>query len=197
MDFNDGLGEFKTPKKFSTNFINILKEKSARSTEIQNKFQVFTDIESENKEQGLNTQRFKIQARKAKLNPQTKAANTKVTETQKLNTKKIIYEGRTDNHNNLKKVLQSIVKRKYTIKYTNNYTILYVEDEKDHKNLFSSFREAKISHHSYSSRSEKSQAFVLRGIAECTTIEQIEKDLMLSYDIKVRDFYKMSTLSTS
>lgn len=85
------------------------------------------------------------------------------------------------------------MKRKYTIKYTNNYTILYVEDEKDHKNLFSSFREAKISHHSYSSRSEKSQAFVLRGIAKCTTIEQIEEDLMLSYDIKVRDFYKMST----
>ncbi|CAH1110563.1 unnamed protein product [Psylliodes chrysocephalus] len=105
----------------------------------------------------------------------------------------IVVEGRTDNHNNLKKDLQSIVKGKYTIKYTSNSTILYLEDEQDHKNLLASFREAKISHHSYTSRAEKSHAFVLRGIAEGTTLEQIEEDLMLSYDIKIRDSYKMST----
>lgn len=37
------------------NFINILKEKAARSIEIQNKFQVLTDTESESKEQGTNS----------------------------------------------------------------------------------------------------------------------------------------------
>lgn len=104
----------------------------------------------------------------------------------------IVVEGRTDNYNSLKKNLHNIVKGKYTVKYTSNSTILYLEEENDHNNLLASFREAKISHPSYTRRSKKSHAFVLRGIVKCTTIKQIEEDLMMSYDIKIRDSYKMS-----
>lgn len=63
----------------------------------------------------------------------------------------------------------------------------------DHKNLIDSIKASKVSYHTYTSRAEKSHAFVLRGLTTGTTTEQIEEDLMISYDIKTREIYKMST----
>ncbi|CAH1101554.1 unnamed protein product [Psylliodes chrysocephalus] len=96
-----------------------------------------------------------------------------------------------DNHNSLKKDLQNNVKGRYTLKYTNNSTIIYVEEQNDYKELISSVNESKISYHT--SRNEKSHAFVLRGLTTGITTEQIEEDIMHAYDIKAREIYKMST----
>ncbi|CAH1107073.1 unnamed protein product [Psylliodes chrysocephalus] len=199
METNDSEG-FKTPKKFSTNFVKVLREKAVRSIKLQNKYNALSDTDSDEE----NYPPKKNDTKKAATDrpketethkpPKTNTVNkTNPTIPKKSTMPPIVIEGRTDNHNSLKKDLQSIVKGKYTIKYTSNSTILYLEELADHKNLLASFREAKISHHSYTSRSDKSHAFVLRGIAEGTTLEQIEEDLMQSYDIKIRDSYKMST----
>ncbi|CAH1111501.1 unnamed protein product [Psylliodes chrysocephalus] len=196
MDTITGEGASITPKKFSTNFVNILKEKAARSIKVQNKFQPLSDTDSD--EEDTNTQKPPLATKKPKARIVTKNNKTDNTETTKnLNIKTsmppIVIEGRTENHNTLNKDLQNIVEGKYTIKYTSSFTIIYVEEPSDYLNLISSIKETKISYHTYTSTTEKSHVFVLRELTTGITTEQIEEDLMHSYDIKVCEIYQMST----
>ncbi|CAH1099382.1 unnamed protein product [Psylliodes chrysocephalus] len=201
MDTDVGEGEFKTPRKFSTNFVKILREKAVRSIQLQNKYKVLTDTEDSDDEAYVTSRKPETQQ------PSTSKTNTKEnSRTTKANNPKtttivprrtamppIVIEGKTDDHNSLKNDLKNIIKGKYTIKYTNNSTIIYAEDKKDYTDLLASVKESNISHHTYTNRADNSHAFVLRGLNTGTKIEDIEEDLIQTYDIKTREIYQMST----
>ncbi|CAH1106718.1 unnamed protein product [Psylliodes chrysocephalus] len=47
METNAAEGGFKTPKKFATNFVKVMREKVVRSIKLQNKYHVLTDTDSD------------------------------------------------------------------------------------------------------------------------------------------------------
>ncbi|CAH1106445.1 unnamed protein product [Psylliodes chrysocephalus] len=196
MDTDTNTGEFQTPKKFSTNFVKILRQKAVRSLNTKNRFEVLSESESENDEQHKDPPVKKGGDSKPQAPPKPKPPTTGANSTKtakKSVMPPIVVEGTTDNHANLKKDLKNIITGPYTVKYTTNSTILFVEKQQDYSDLITSIREAKIPFHTYTSRAEKSHAFVLRGLTNGTEKEHIEEDLIQSYDIKPREIYQMST----
>ncbi|CAH1099653.1 unnamed protein product [Psylliodes chrysocephalus] len=201
MDTNEGEGAFKTPKKFSTNFVKVLREKAVRSIKLQNKYNVLTDTDSDD-EASLPSKKPVTQHPTTSIQSGTENKPPSIVNNSAKNPPNvprraamppIVIEGKTDNHSTLKTDLQNIIKGKYSIKYTNNSTIIYVEDKKDYTDLLDSVKESKISHHTYTNRSEKSHAFVLRGLNTGTKIEDIVEDMIQSYDIKTREIFQMTT----
>lgn len=55
-----------------------------------------------------------------------------------------------------------------SVKYTNNSTVLFVDEKEDHKRIMQRFKDENIAHHTFTNITDKSQAFVLRGLAEGT-----------------------------
>ncbi|CAH1106720.1 unnamed protein product [Psylliodes chrysocephalus] len=104
-----------------------------------------------------------------------------------------IGHGRTENHATLTKDLKAIIQGKYTVKYTNATTVIFTETLEDYEALLGSIKQAQISHHTYTNKTDKTHAFVLRGLADGTEIEAIEEDLIASYEIKPKEIFKMTT----
>ncbi|CAH1113940.1 unnamed protein product [Psylliodes chrysocephalus] len=104
-----------------------------------------------------------------------------------------VKDGSTDNHSNLTKDLKGIIKGKYSVKYTNATTIIFTENEEDYNTLLGSIKEAEIPHHTYTSKADKTHAFVLRGMANGTEKQDIVEDLRETYEIKTKEIYLMST----
>lgn len=86
--------------------------------------------------------------------------------------------------------LRSKVKGGFGVKHTNNSTILFIDEKEDYLRVLQCVREENIAHHTYTTTEEKSHAFVLRGLAEGS---KIEDDLIRHYDIKVRNIFRMNT----
>ncbi|CAH1115871.1 unnamed protein product [Psylliodes chrysocephalus] len=86
-----------------------------------------------------------------------------------------------------------IIKGQFNIKYTNALTIVFTEEKSDYDNLLTNIKSEEVAYHRYISKSDKSHAFVLRGLGEGTKIDDLEEDLMNSYEIKVRSTYRMTT----
>ncbi|CAH1115858.1 unnamed protein product [Psylliodes chrysocephalus] len=105
----------------------------------------------------------------------------------------IIIDGKTASQNTLVQDIKKIVKGKFSIKHTNNSTILFLEEKEDHEKMVTNIKTEKLPFHTYSNRDEKTHAFVLRGLAEGTKIEDIDEDLTEEFDIKARSIYRMNT----
>ncbi|CAH1110394.1 unnamed protein product [Psylliodes chrysocephalus] len=128
------------------------------------------------------------------------ASNTKTTQKKASTTPKtknhmppIIIDGKTMSQNSLITDIKRIVTGKFSIKHTNTSTILFLEEKEDHEKMVKSIRTEKLPYHTYSNRDEKTHAFVLRGLADGTKIEDIDEDLTEEYDIKARSIYRMNT----
>lgn len=105
----------------------------------------------------------------------------------------IVVDGQTKNQNTLIQDLRATVRGNFSVKHTSNSTILFVDEKEDHNKVIKNIQEEKISYHTYTTREDKSHAFVLRGLAEGTKITDLEEDLESQYDIKARNTYRMST----
>ncbi|CAH1099610.1 unnamed protein product [Psylliodes chrysocephalus] len=88
--------------------------------------------------------------------------------------------------------MKQIVKGKFSVKHTNNSTILFVEEKEDHEKMVSNIRAEKLPYHTYSNRDEKTHAFILRGLADETKIENIDEDLSEEYEIKAKNIFRMN-----
>ncbi|CAH1106697.1 unnamed protein product [Psylliodes chrysocephalus] len=105
----------------------------------------------------------------------------------------IVIDGKTSNQKALIQDLKSIVKGDFSLKHTNYTTILFVENKDDHTNVVKNMKDEKMSYHTYTHRDDKSHAFVLRGLAEGTKINDIEEELEEEHEIKPRAVYQMKT----
>ncbi|CAH1109239.1 unnamed protein product [Psylliodes chrysocephalus] len=193
---------FETPRKFSSNFQRLIREKSKLTlTTTSNKFKPLTD------DSDLDDEIGKIVKRKRKNTPKDAIPNNKATEkqatnvpapvqtkkmpparaTQANNTKKssmspIVVDGKTVNQSALIQDLKAKIKGGFSVKHTNNSTILFVGDKEDHLRVLQSVKDENIAHHTYTNNDDKSHAFVLRGLADGAKTQDIEDDLVAEYD---------------
>ncbi|CAH1110659.1 unnamed protein product [Psylliodes chrysocephalus] len=196
---NEGFEKPKKYKKFKTNFVKLLERKAALTIPLSNKYDSLSDSEPEQDQTAPPPPKIKEKATPnipIKGNSVMSSAQT-TKEAPKTNKKSVIppivVDGRTDNHSSLTNDLKAIVKGKYSVKYTNTTTVLFTETMEDYESLLGSIKQAQIPHHTYTSKLEKTHAFVLRGLVNVTEIEEIEEDLIASYEIKPREIYKMTT----
>ncbi|CAH1105260.1 unnamed protein product [Psylliodes chrysocephalus] len=97
------------------------------------------------------------------------------------------------NQANLVNDLKGIVKGEFSIKHTNYTTIIFVKNKEDHQRVLENIKSENMPYHTYTSRDDKSHAFVLRGLAEGTKIAHIEENLEEEHEIKPLAVYQMRT----
>ncbi|CAH1107463.1 unnamed protein product [Psylliodes chrysocephalus] len=203
------IDEFQIPKKtkkFRTNFIKMLEQKAAATISTTNRFEAIGESESdsesetepttstENKIKGKATPNIRIKGQSTRQKSSVKNTIGEKTKPKSRDTiPPIVIDGNTDNHVNLAKDLKEIVKGKYSIKYTNATTVIYTENDGDYKKLLSSIKEAEIPHHTYTSKADKTHAFVLRGMGKGVEKNAIIEDMQETYEIAVKEIYLMST----
>ncbi|CAH1098700.1 unnamed protein product [Psylliodes chrysocephalus] len=111
----------------------------------------------------------------------------------KTSTPPIVIDGKTANQSSLLNDIKEIVKGKFSIKHTNNSTILFVDDREDHMKMVENIKADKLPFHTYATKDDKTDEFVLRGLADGTKIADIEEDLQEEYKIKIKEIYRMNT----
>lgn len=196
---------FITPRKFSPNFEKLIREKTRKTlAKTNNIFQALIEhFDSEiDDDLGRIVKRKSVKAREAKSNEkpsdkpeetiesilaENKASNNKTFQ------KKVTPAPKNKNQNTLINDIKSIVTGKFSIKHTNNSTILFLEEKEDHEKMVRRIRAEKLPYITYTNREEKTHAFVLRGLADGTKIEDIDEDLTEEYDIKARFIFRMNT----
>lgn len=99
MDTDTNDGKFQTPKKFTTNFVKVLRQKAVRSLNLKLRYKVLTESESEAEEEPKGPP--ETQGGNSKTEALPKPINT-ATNTAKAAEKPamppIVVEGITDNH---------------------------------------------------------------------------------------------------
>ncbi|CAH1104546.1 unnamed protein product [Psylliodes chrysocephalus] len=105
----------------------------------------------------------------------------------------IVVDGKTINQNILIQDFKAKIKGGFSVKHTNNSTILFVDDKEDHQKVLQSVRDENIAHHIYTNTEDKSHKFVLRGLADGTKTQDIEDDIETQYEIKVKNIFRMNT----
>ncbi|CAH1099728.1 unnamed protein product [Psylliodes chrysocephalus] len=196
---NEGFQKPKKYKKFKTNFVKLIEKKVAATIPTSNRYDSLSESEFEQEQitvlpatsKGKSTPNLVIKGNSTTSSTKTAKEPPKVNK--KSTIPPIVVDGRTDNHATLTKDLKAIIKGKYSVKYTNATTVIFTEDMEDYESLLGGIKQAEIPHHTYTSKSEKTHAFVLRGLANGTEKEAIEEDLIASYEIKPKDIYKMTT----
>lgn len=217
QDTDRGL-PFQTPRKFSSNFQSLIKEKTKKTlTTTRNRYLPLSDnsdsdldddlgrivkrkradkgksTESQKEEtieEILATQKGNVLQNKAQASSRKPIKNTPI---KKSNMPPIVVDGQTKNQNTLIQDLRATVKGNFSVKHTANSTILFVDDRDDHNKVLKNIQEEKISYHTYTTNEDKSHALVLRGLAKGTTISDIEEDLDIQYEIKTRSIFLMNT----
>ncbi|CAH1099549.1 unnamed protein product [Psylliodes chrysocephalus] len=192
-----------TPPKISVNLRRVFKQKVTATLPkitLKNRYHALTD-ESEEEESDDSIEKRKQNAKKERRDSkkggtETTNASKKKEEVQakrKNNMPPIVLEGVPEDHKGLTGVLKDIIKGKFNVKYTNTSTIVFTEDRVDYDNVLANVKKEEMAYHTYTSKSDKSHAFVLRGLGDGTKIEDLEEDLMETYEIKIRAAYRMTT----
>ncbi|CAH1115862.1 unnamed protein product [Psylliodes chrysocephalus] len=68
-----------------------------------------------------------------------------------------------------------------------------IEGKEDYEKVLNNVKSEKMAYHTYTAYSEKSHAFVLRGLAENTKIQDIKENLEDDHEIVAREIYTMKT----
>ncbi|CAH1110551.1 unnamed protein product [Psylliodes chrysocephalus] len=208
MDTHDANNEFISPPKISGHLKRVMKQKVIASlpkpVETKNRFQVLTESEEEDeqimeerlkarKERREKAENYKKSlAEKPTVKPPSKDKN-EPPQKKKSAMPPIVLEGVPEDHKGLTGVLREIIKGNFNVKYTNNSTIVFTEDKSDYDRILENIKTEEMAFHTYTSKSDKSHAFVLRGLGDGTKIEDLEEDLMINYEIKTRAIYRMTT----
>ncbi|CAH1103010.1 unnamed protein product [Psylliodes chrysocephalus] len=213
-DENMDTQDFISPPKLNGHLKRMMKQKAIASlpkpVETRNRFQVLTESEEEEEdEEILKKRELARKERREKAGNQRKnstadrkAENPSATNNNKKDTiqakKKnymppIVMDGVPEDHQGLTGVLREIIKGNFNLKYTNNSTIVFTEDKDDYDNVIRNIKSEEMSFHTYTNKTEKSHAFVLRGLGDGTKIDDLEEDLMQNYEIKTRSIYRMTT----
>ncbi|CAH1110469.1 unnamed protein product [Psylliodes chrysocephalus] len=194
-----------TPPKISTNLRKIFKQKviatMPKPITLKNRYHVLTD-ESDDEESDEQIEKRRQEARKERRGSKKVTVETaKEAENKKegiQNKKKptmppIVLDGVPEDHKGLTGVLRELIKGKFNVKYTNSSTIVFTEEKSDYDSVLANVKREEMAYHTYTSKTDKSHAFVIRGLGDGTKIEDLEEDLMEEYEIKIRAAYRMTT----
>ncbi|XP_049824778.1 uncharacterized protein LOC126265913 [Aethina tumida] len=193
--------EFIKPKKKNTNLSKIISVKSTekrKAIELQNRYSSLSESETDNEDMGIarkNSKRLK----KAHRRNTTKEERMSQTENDKQNSRKqsqpppIVLKGnRVTTHKDLVETLNKDIKD-YTLKFTRNNILVNISDVEQHRKFIEVLQDSNTEFHTYTSKNEKTHAFVLRGLDSEPDIDEIRSNLLEDHDLKVIKIYKLKS----
>lgn len=89
----------------------------------------------------------------------------------------IVVDGKTVNQTALIKEIKAKIKGGFSVKHSNNSTILFVDDKDNHQRVLQNVRDENIAHHTYTNGDNKSHALMLRGLWDGTKTQDIEDEI--------------------
>lgn len=192
--------EFIAPRK-TIPLSSIIHKKAKNTLELQNRYDSLSDS-SENEDLGetrmeaaiTKTTKF-IKKVKMQTPSQRPDGNTKTIKTEP-NPPPIVIEGLISDLRKLHENISQKCKLTNTlnIKYTKNNTLLFVKTKNDYEKILQYCKEEDgVSFHTYTPSSEKTHAFVVRGLDNRPEPEDIMAAFQTEYDIELVNVYEMHT----
>jgi hypothetical protein len=98
----------------------------------------------------------------------------------------VIIHGFVENFNDLEQMLRRNIGKKYSIKFTRKNTTIYTQNKV--KNVLS---QTETSYHSFTHKDEKTHAFVLQGLGQNPSVEEVQNAIKEEHHIETIKMYKM------
>lgn len=103
----------------------------------------------------------------------------------------IVIHGLFNDHKKLNAYLTSKLKEKYYWKHTSQTTILQVATYEDWVVANENFEKGNLEFHTYTPKKDKNHAFILRGLYHDLDVDALKEELLIEYQIPVRQVYEM------
>jgi hypothetical protein len=103
----------------------------------------------------------------------------------------IVIHGFVETFEDLKRLLQQQVGRNYTVKFTRRNTTIYMKNKQDWTRINDILKSNETAFHTFTHMDEKTHAFVLRGLCQGPTEEDVRDALQTENEIKVHKVYRM------
>jgi hypothetical protein len=103
----------------------------------------------------------------------------------------VIIHGFVENFNDLEQMLRRHIGKKYNIKFTRKNTTIYTQNKADWNKIKSVLSQTGTSYHSFTHKDEKTHAFVLQGLGQNPSVEEVQDALREEHEIDTIKLYKM------
>lgn len=107
----------------------------------------------------------------------------------------VIVHGKPSIHKQFVQFIQANTNKNFNIKYSADNATVYLTDLEDWKRLKEALKQENAEYHSYTAKQDKTHAFVLNGLDNSTTEEEIEAELREN-KLEVVKVYRMRSKST-
>lgn len=91
--------------------------------------------------------------------------------------------------------LQSSVKKGFHIKNSRYNTNVFIYDTEEYRNYLQTLEEKTEDFHTYTEKSRKTHAFILKGIDSKPSPEEIQQDIEEKHNFKIKNVYKLKNTS--
>lgn len=103
----------------------------------------------------------------------------------------IVIHGIPTSHKDFIQELNQGIKKGFHIKYTTKKTNLFIHDNAEYKKYVSALDDSGKEFHTFTGKDEKHHAFVLSGLTNDVTEEDIKQDIETRHDIRIINVFKM------
>jgi hypothetical protein len=103
----------------------------------------------------------------------------------------IVIHAFVENFDDLKRLLQQQVGRNYTVKFTRRNTTIYLKNKQDWIRVKDVLKSNDTAYHTFTHKDEKTHAFVLRGLCQGPTEEDVRDALQDENEVTVHKVYRM------
>lgn len=111
----------------------------------------------------------------------------------------IVIHHKTEKSRELVNLLKPEIKKGFEIKYTKNNTNLYIQDTEEYNKILPQIKllaDDEFQFHTYTQKSEKTHAFVLKGLDVGTDTEYLREEFRNQNKIQVIEIYKMKNTNS-
>lgn len=106
----------------------------------------------------------------------------------------LILQGRKYTHKSLMDTCEAYANQDFDIKYTKNSTIIITKTQDAYRNIQTQLNKDDAHYYTYTPKNEKQHGFVLKGLQDAPTIDEIKSHLMAE-NIPIIQIYKMKNIS--
>ncbi|CAG9860904.1 unnamed protein product [Phyllotreta striolata] len=160
----------------------------------QNSFENLQNEEDENDNsmtcEGSSTQIHKPNNTTTQLNKNALKKNTKNVD-RVIKPPPIIIHNTVDDHKYLIEQLKLMAPKGFSIKYNKETITIFINDLQDWKDTKEVLEASQVEYHSYTSKNEKTHAFVIKGLDNKPSMEEIQEELENSYKLSIKNVFEM------
>ncbi|KAG5877097.1 hypothetical protein JTB14_006392 [Gonioctena quinquepunctata] len=174
-------------QKFPRKTVNIQPpQKDIKVIEISNRYELLPNEEME-----IPTEEHTEEISKAMNKPKGKAQTPVVSNKQKI--PPIVIKGKLTAESTMASLRTAIKGRKFTIEHKRHNTMIYPKSNEDRIIIMQLLQKINYEFHTYTWKEEKTHAFILKGLDQEPTIDEIKVALLDEYKLEAKKVYRFGT----